>query len=180
MLYFSVVQMLKYTGWFIYTGPPLKVVSVRLHIKSHRKSCKCQNFLRVWYFKSFLGRTSINKPPCISLIKRFHLLSYFVPALEIINEEVCLRKSNIMLITKQTLQNGSHVYRGNEWWKGYKFSPLMYKSFAIYCMDESFDLISFGQLSTTSFDFWATQIKSQTIDHFYWRKITQLWTLFAL
>ena len=41
-------QILKFpnTGCF-FTGPPLKVLSVRLHSKSQRK--KCQNFLRVWH-----------------------------------------------------------------------------------------------------------------------------------
>ena len=37
---------------FFFTDPPLKVLSVRLHSKSHRKSSKCQNFLshRMLYF----------------------------------------------------------------------------------------------------------------------------------
>ena len=30
---------------FFLTGAPLKVLSVRLHSKSHRKSFKCQNLL---------------------------------------------------------------------------------------------------------------------------------------
>ena len=33
-----------YTGFFL-TGAPLKVISVRLHSKSHQKSSKCQNLL---------------------------------------------------------------------------------------------------------------------------------------
>ena len=36
-----------------FTGLPLKVLSVRLHSKSPRKSFKCQNFLRVWHLVIF-------------------------------------------------------------------------------------------------------------------------------
>ena len=36
------------------TGAPLKVLSVRLHSKSHQKSSKCQNLLTGWHLE-FLG-----------------------------------------------------------------------------------------------------------------------------
>ena len=36
-----------------FTGPPLKVLSVKLHSKSHQKSSKCQNFVRVWHLVVF-------------------------------------------------------------------------------------------------------------------------------
>ena len=46
------------------TGTPLKVLSVRLHSKSHQKSSKCQNFLtnkNLW----FLGGSQLKKSPCM-------------------------------------------------------------------------------------------------------------------
>ena len=49
---------------FFLTGAPLKVLSVRLHSKSHPKSSKCQNLLTGWHLK-FLGGYQWKKPPCI-------------------------------------------------------------------------------------------------------------------
>ena len=62
--------------------PPQKVLSVRLHSKSHHKSPKCQNFLTGWYLEFFgghqfwyfnffpylwiLGGHQLKKTPCIS------------------------------------------------------------------------------------------------------------------
>ena len=43
-----------------FTGPPLNVLSFRSHSKSHRKSSKCQNFLRVWVI--FGADQSKNRP----------------------------------------------------------------------------------------------------------------------
>ena len=48
------------------TGAPLKVLSVRLHSKSHQKSSKCQNLLtekNLW----FLGGSQLKKSPCICM-----------------------------------------------------------------------------------------------------------------
>ena len=45
------------------TGAPLKVLSVRLHSKSHPKSSKCQNLLTGWHLE-FLGGYQWKKPPC--------------------------------------------------------------------------------------------------------------------
>ena len=42
------------------TGAPLKVLSVRLHSKSHQKSSKCQNLLTEWHLELF-GRNQLKK-----------------------------------------------------------------------------------------------------------------------
>ena len=42
-----------HTGWFFWLVRPKKWLSVRLHSKSHKKSSKCQNFLRVWHLVIF-------------------------------------------------------------------------------------------------------------------------------
>ena len=40
----NIMYVREYTGCFL-TGAPLEVLSVRLHSKSHKKSCKCQKLL---------------------------------------------------------------------------------------------------------------------------------------
>ena len=45
------------------TGAPLKVLSVRLHSKSHQKSSKCQDLLTGWHLE-LLGGHQLKKTPC--------------------------------------------------------------------------------------------------------------------
>ena len=49
---------------FFLIGSAQKVLSVRLHSKSLRKSSKCQNFLTSSHLELF-GRNQWKKPPCI-------------------------------------------------------------------------------------------------------------------
>merc|ERR1712105_134807 len=46
-----------------FNSPPLKVLSVRLHSKSHQKSSKCQNLLTGWHLE-LLGGGELKKTPC--------------------------------------------------------------------------------------------------------------------
>ena len=50
-------------GGFFLLVRPEKWLSVRLHRKSHQKSSKCQNFLRIWHWVIFRADQS-KKPPC--------------------------------------------------------------------------------------------------------------------
>ena len=50
------------TGCFFLTGPPIKVLSVRLHSKSYQKSSKCQNLLTGWHLE-LLGGDQLKKHP---------------------------------------------------------------------------------------------------------------------
>ena len=52
---------------FFLTRPPLKVLSVRLHSKSHQKSSKCQNLLTGWHLE-LLGGGELKKTPCMCLV----------------------------------------------------------------------------------------------------------------
>ena len=56
-----------------FTGTPLKVLSVRLHSKSHQKSSKCQNLLTGWHLE-FLGGTSEKKNHPVDFQSSHHLL----------------------------------------------------------------------------------------------------------
>ena len=64
--FFGKVSMVQ-VGFF-WLVPPQKVLSVRLHSKSHRKSSKCQNLLTSWHLELF-GGTSNKKLPCILLFR---------------------------------------------------------------------------------------------------------------
>ena len=54
---------------FFLTGSAQKVLSIRLHSKSHQKSSKCQNLLTDWHLELF-GRDQLKETPC-----RLHLLA---------------------------------------------------------------------------------------------------------
>ena len=51
-------------GTHVATVPTLKVLSVRLHSKSHQKSSKCQNLLTGWHLEKSC-KDQFKKPPCI-------------------------------------------------------------------------------------------------------------------
>ena len=50
------------TGWVFSLVPPKKVLSIRLHSKSHQKSSKCQNLLTSWHLELFGGTSQKTHP----------------------------------------------------------------------------------------------------------------------
>ena len=61
------------------TGAPLKVLSTRLHKKSHQKSSKCQNLLTGW---QFLGGHQLKRTPyiiCLNFKRRCFIHIFWKP-----------------------------------------------------------------------------------------------------
>ena len=63
-------------NWF----PVQKVLSIRLHSKSHQKSSKCQNLLTGWHFLELFGRNQLKNNPGRSDMTYFR----FQPSVEIV------------------------------------------------------------------------------------------------
>ena len=68
----ELLALLYGTGWFFNWFRP-KVLSIRLHSKSHQKSFKCQSLLTDWYVE-LIGWNHLKKAPCIMWALIIHSL----------------------------------------------------------------------------------------------------------
>ena len=93
------ISYISYRVFFL-TGAPLKVLSFRLHGKSHQKSSKCQNFLRVWHLVIFRA-DQCKKPPCIFLIR-----GVFVILISdiVLDKSACQRLQDMINRTRRIVQ----------------------------------------------------------------------------